>query len=132
MSTASPIGRTEPTGPTVAKPDVTPGTTPGAAPGEPDAREARHCHIVGGGIAGLASAAYLIRDGQVPGAQIHILEAGQPGGSLDAAGSPSQGYTMRGSRMFGPAYVLMYELLDGIPSLDDPTKSVTEDIFDFW
>lgn len=94
--------------------------------------EPLHCHLVGGGIAGLASAIYLIRDGQVPGSHIHILEAGQPGGSLDAAGSAAQGYSMRGSRMFGPAYVLTYELLDAIPSLDDPAKSVAQDTFEFW
>ena len=105
---------------------------PAAAPPAARGRQAIRCHIVGGGIAGLASAAYLIRDGQVPGQNIHILEADRLGGSLDAGGSPEQGYTMRGSRMFGPAYVLTYDLLDSIPSLDDPAKSVTEDTFDFW
>ena len=90
------------------------------------------CYLVGGGIAGLASAAGLIRDGQIPGGQIHILEQAQLGGSLDASGSPEQGYSMRGSRMFGPAYVLTYELLDGIPSLDDPGKSIAQDTFEFW
>ncbi len=90
------------------------------------------CHLVGGGIAGLASAAYLLRDGHVPGQDIRILESSRVGGSLDAAGSAERGYSMRGSRMFGPAYVLTYELLDGIPSLDDPDKSVAQDIFEFW
>ena len=90
------------------------------------------CYLVGGGMAGLASAVYLIRDGHVPGKNIHILEQGRPGGSLDAAGSAERGYSMRGSRMFGPAYVLTYDLLDGIPSLDDPAKSVTQDTFEFW
>jgi oleate hydratase len=89
-------------------------------------------YIVGGGIAGLASAVYLIRDGQVEGRNIHILEESQPGGSLDAGGSPERGFSMRGSRMFGPAYVLTYDLLDSIPSLDDPGKSVTQDTFEFW
>jgi oleate hydratase len=92
----------------------------------------RCIHIVGAGIAGLASAAYLIRDGGVPGRQIRFYEAGQPGGSLDASGSAAQGYSMRGSRMFGPAYVLTYELLDAVPSFDDPAKSVAEDTFEFW
>lgn len=95
-------------------------------------RTTMQCHLIGGGIAGLASAAYLVREGGVPGAQIHVLDAAQPGGSLDAGGSPAQGYSMRGSRMFGPAYVLMYELLDGIPSLDDPAKSIAQDTFEFW
>lgn len=89
--------------------------------------------IVGGGIAGLASAAYLIRDGGVPGPNIRVLEAAsRPGGSLDATGSAEQGYSMHGSRMFGVAYVHMYEPLDNIPSLDDPEKSITQDLFEFW
>ncbi|MDO9198115.1 oleate hydratase [Rhodoferax sp.] len=102
---------------------------------EASATNARHgiqAYLVGGGIASLAAAAYLIRDGHVPGHNIHILEEAQLGGSLDAGGSAAQGYSMRGSRMFGPAYVLTYDLLAGIPSLDDPNKSVTEDTFEFW
>jgi oleate hydratase len=109
--------------------DQTQAGTGSAAPGGRDTRKA---YLVGGGIAALAGAAYLIRDGHVPGQNIHILEATQLGGSLDASGSAEAGYSMRGSRMFGPAYVLTYDLLDGIPSLDDPNKSVTEDTFGFW
>ena len=89
-------------------------------------------YLVGGGIASLAAAVYLIRDGHVPGQNIHILEEAQLGGCLDASGSPEAGFSMRGTRMYGPAYVLMYELLSGIPSLDDPTKSVTQDTLEFW
>jgi oleate hydratase len=100
-----------------------------SSPGEPSMRA---CRIVGGGIAGLASAAYLIQKGGIAGDRIRVLEQSQPGGSLDAAGSPQLGYSMRGSRMFGPAYVLSYELFDSIPSLQDPAKSITQDTFEFW
>lgn len=96
------------------------------------ARDDVRCTLVGGGIAGLAAAVYLIRDGKVPGWNIRILEQYGLGGSLDAAGSAERGYSMRGSRMFGPAYVLTYDLLDGIPSLEDPAKSVSQDTFEFW
>lgn len=89
-------------------------------------------YLVGGGIASLSAAVYLIRDGHVPGRNIHILEEAEIGGCLDAAGSPEQGFSMRGTRMYGAAYVMMYELLSGIPSLDDPTKSVTQDTLEFW
>lgn len=95
-------------------------------------RDSAKAYLVGGGIASLAAAVYLIRDGHVPGKNIHILEESRLGGSLDAGGSPEQGYSMRGSRMYGPAYVLTYELLSGIPSLDNPKKSVTEDTREFW
>ncbi len=92
----------------------------------------RKAYLVGGGIATLAAAVYLIRDGEMPGADIHILEEAQLGGSLDAAGSPEAGYSMRGSRMYGAAYMLMYQLLSSIPSLDDPATSVTDDTLAFW
>lgn len=95
-------------------------------------RDTLKAYLVGGGIASLAGAAYLIRDAKVPGKNIQVLEAAQLGGSLDASGSAEAGYSMRGSRMFGPAYVLTYDLLDGIPCLDDPAKTVTEDTFSFW
>lgn len=67
--------------------------------------ERRHikAHLVGGGIAALASAAYLIRAGDVPGANIQIFEETSIlGGSLDGGGSASTGYTLRGSRMVHP------------------------------
>ena len=47
--------------------------------------ELTKAYIVGGGIAGLATAAYLIRDGRLAGTNISIFEEGtQTGGSLDA------------------------------------------------
>jgi oleate hydratase len=89
--------------------------------------------LVGGGIASLAAAVYLIREARFPGPDIRILEEGAaPGGSLDAGGSVVDGFSMRGSRMYGPAYVLMYELLGRIPSLDDPAKSIAQDTLEFW
>ena len=89
-------------------------------------------YLVGGGIASLTAAVYLIRDGRVPGQNIHVLEETKLGGSLDASGLRAEGFSMRGTRMYGAAYVLMYELLSGIPSLDDPAKSVTQDTLEFW
>jgi myosin-crossreactive antigen len=55
----------------------------------------------GGGIGSLAAAAFMIRDGGLPGANITIYEALPVlGGSLDAAGDPETGYSLRGGRMF--------------------------------
>ncbi len=45
-------------------------------------------YLVGAGIASLAAAAFLIRDGDIPGHNITILEeSAKLGGSLDAAGT---------------------------------------------
>jgi oleate hydratase len=52
-------------------------------------------YLVGGGIASLAAAAFMIRDGDIPGQQITILEElNTIGGSLDGSGSPEEGYVL--------------------------------------
>jgi len=85
-------------------------------------------YLVGGGIASLAAAAFLIRDAKMPGSHITILEASESfGGSLDAAGSPEAGYVMRGGRMFEGKYVCTFDLFSSIPTLDG-SRSVTEEI----
>jgi oleate hydratase len=92
----------------------------------------RKAHLIGGGIAGLAAAAYLIKDGGLLGANITVYEEGGVlGGCLDAGSTAEKGYSMRGERMFEPNYVCTYDLLSFIPSLDDPTKSIKQDIFEF-
>ncbi|WP_327140471.1 oleate hydratase [Nocardia sp. NBC_01327] len=89
-------------------------------------------YLVGSGIASLSAAAFLIRDGGFAGSDIVILEEqGREGGSLDAAGSPETGYTMRGGRMFEIHFDCTYDLLRSIPSLDNPAVSVTDDTFAF-
>jgi oleate hydratase len=97
-------------------------------PGPP----ARAC-LVGGGIAALASAAYLIRDGGFAGQDILVLEeAPQFGGSLDGGGSPETGYVSRGERIFTyGAFACAFDLLSFIPSLTDPDLSVTDEIYRF-
>jgi len=51
-------------------------------------RSAPKVYLVGGGIASLAAAAFMIRDGDVFGHNITVLEqSGTLGGSLDGAGS---------------------------------------------
>ncbi|NEB74784.1 oleate hydratase [Streptomyces sp. SID14478] len=89
-------------------------------------------YLVGSGIASLSAAAFLIREGGFAGSDIVILEEqNREGGSLDAAGGPETGYTMRGGRMFEIHFECTYDLLSSIPSLDDPNKSVTDDTFAF-
>src|SRR5271169_1269417 len=94
--------------------------------------EGRKAHLVGSGIANLAAAAYLIKDGGFSGANIKIYEEETlPGGSLDSAGAGEKGYFMRGERMFEENYVCMCDLLSFIPSLDDPAKTVKQDTIEF-
>ncbi|MDA8442607.1 MAG: oleate hydratase [Peptococcaceae bacterium] len=90
-------------------------------------------YFVGGGIGSLAGAAFLVRDCDFPGPNIHILEEMNIlGGSNDGAGNPDQGYVIRGGRMLNDeVYENTWDLLLSIPSLDDPHKSVREEIIAF-
>ncbi|MDR3511436.1 MAG: oleate hydratase [Caulobacteraceae bacterium] len=86
-------------------------------------------YIVGGGIGGMAAAAFLIRDGHVPGHNITILEElDRVGGSLDGAGSAETGYVVRGGRMLEGKYRCTYDLFSSIPTLDE-TQTVTQETF---
>ena len=90
-------------------------------------------YLVGGGIGSLAAAAFMIRDGDVPGGHISILEAAPVmGGSLDGAGDPAAGYSMRGGRMLTTDnYECTWDLYRSIPSLIHPGKSVLEETVEF-
>ncbi|ASW00409.1 oleate hydratase [Paraburkholderia aromaticivorans] len=104
---------------------------PGADPALDKANASSRFYLVGGGIASLAAAAFLIRDADVPGSRITILEAlDKPGGSLDGDGSPQEGYVVRGGRMLESKYLCTYDLFDSIPTLDG-RSSVTKEIFDW-
>ena len=99
---------------------------------QPEGRS-RKAHLVGGGIGSLAAAAFMIRDGHVPGANISIYEA-MPlvGGSLDGGGNPREGYTLRGGRMLTTDnYECTWDLFKTIPSLDSPGKSVFDETVAF-
>lgn len=92
------------------------------------ARASSRVYLVGGGIASLAAAAFLIRDADIPGHQITIFEElGKVGGSLDGSGSPADGYVIRGGRMFESKYLCTYDLFSSIPTLD-ASQSVTDEI----
>jgi oleate hydratase len=88
-------------------------------------------YLVGGGITSLAAAVFLIRDANVPGNNITILEElNRLGGSLDGTGSPHEGYVLCGGRVLESKYVCTYDLFSSIPTLDQ-TRTVTKEIFDW-
>src|ERR1019366_6734730 len=88
-------------------------------------------YLVGGGIASLAAAAFLIRDGDVQGHTITVIEeSSRIGGSLDAAGNAEDGYVMRGGRMIESKYLCTYDLFSSIPALDG-SRTVTQEIFEW-
>ena len=88
-------------------------------------------HIVGGGFGGLAAAALLIRNADVPGADITIYEADDVlGGGFFLSGSAAGGYNLPGS-VFDKEFRCTFDLLKSIPSARNPSISVTEDFFAF-
>ena len=90
-------------------------------------------YLVGGGIGSLAAAAFMIRDGGVPGANITILEAAPVmGGSLDGSGDATRGYSIRGGRMLTTDnYKCTWALFKTIPSLNHEGKSVFDETIEF-
>lgn len=90
-------------------------------------------YLVGGGIGSLAAAAFMIRDGRLPGGNISILEAAPlMGGSLDGAGDPTGGYSLRGGRMLTTDnYECTWDLYKTIPSLNNEGKTVFDETVEF-
>lgn len=87
--------------------------------------------LVGGGIASMAAAVFLIQDAGMPAANIHILEElGLEGGALDGGKSPVQaGYVTRGGRMLeDEAYQTLWNLMETIPSIENPAISVRDEV----
>ncbi|RTL46323.1 MAG: oleate hydratase [Burkholderiales bacterium] len=95
--------------------------------------ESRKALLVGGGIGALSAAAILIRDAGFAGSNIRIIEElPVTGGALDGSGSAQGGYVSRGGRMLTEeTYVCLWNLLDSIPSLDDPAVSVKSQAWAF-
>jgi len=95
---------------------------------QPD-RASTHAHLLGGGIASLAAAAILIRDGDMLGKNITVYEQLDVlGGALDGSGNPDVGYLVRGGRMLEAKYLCTYDLFSSIPTLD-MRQTVTQEIF---
>lgn len=93
----------------------------------------KNAYFVGGGLASLAGAAFLIRDCSFPGNQITVYEGMHIlGGSNDGTGDSGGGFVCRGGRMLNEeTYENFWELFSSIPSLDNPERSVTEEILNF-
>jgi oleate hydratase len=89
-------------------------------------------HIVGGGFGGLAAAAYLIRNAEVPGQDITIYEADERmGGSFSLGGSAESGYILPCGSIFDSEFRCTFDLLATIPSASDPAIFVKDEFFTF-
>ncbi|NCN07909.1 oleate hydratase [Candidatus Falkowbacteria bacterium] len=93
----------------------------------------RKAYIIGSGIAGLSTAVFLIKDAGFDGKNIFIFDKNKTsGGSLDGHDLAKSGYLVRGYRMFErEVYLCTYDLLSKIPSPNNRSKTLKDDIFDF-
>ncbi|MDO8937932.1 MAG: oleate hydratase [Methylicorpusculum sp.] len=101
-----------------------------ARPRKPDGVENKAAWFVGSGLAALAGAAFLIRDGQMPGHRITILEQQQlPGGALDGIKEPEKGFVIRGGREMEEHFECLWDLYRSIPSLEIEGASVLDEFY---
>ena len=101
-----------------------------ARPEKPAGVEEKSAWIVGSGLAALAAACFLVRDGQMPGDHIHILEAMDvAGGACDGIFDPTRGYIMRGGREMEDHFECLWDLFRSIPSLEKPGASVLDEFY---
>lgn len=100
-------------------------------PKKPEGIENRKAFIVGGGIAGLATAAFLMDDAKMPAANITILERFKDvGGCCDGLRNEF-GYLCRGEREMEPYMECLWYLYSKVPSLVNEGRTVLDDIVDF-
>jgi oleate hydratase len=96
-----------------------------AHPEKPEGAEKKSAYIIGSGLAGLSAAFYLVRDAQLKGEHIHILERlPVSGGSCDGNQWADKGFYMRGGREMDNHFECMWDLYRDVPSLEDPKVSV--------
>jgi len=101
-----------------------------AKPLKPEGVERKSAYLVGSGLASLAAACFLIRDGQMQGGRIHILEEQKlPGGSCDGIKDPNRGYIMRGGREMENHFECLWDLFRSIPSLETEHASVLDEFY---
>ena len=99
-----------------------------ARPRKPEGVENKTAWFVGSGLASLAGAAFLIRDGQMAGEKITILEELKlPGGALDGLKVPEKGFVIRGGRELEDHMECEWDLFRSIPSLEIEGASVLDE-----
>jgi oleate hydratase len=101
-----------------------------ARPRKPAGIEGKTAWFVGAGLASLAGAAFLIRDGQLPGSRITVLERLRlPGGALDGIREPERGFVIRGGREMEDHFECLWDLFRSIPSLEIDGASVLDEFY---
>lgn len=98
-----------------------------ARPEKPEGVDRKSAYLVGSGLASLAAACFLVRDGQMKGEHIHILEElALPGGACDGINDPQRGFIVRGGREMENHFECLWDLFRSIPSIEDEHMSILD------
>ena len=101
-----------------------------ARPVKPEGVDHKSAYLVGAGLASLAAACFLVRDGQMKGEHIHILEElPLPGGACDGINDPQRGFVIRGGREMENHFECLWDLFRSIPSLEVEDASVLDEFY---
>ena len=101
-----------------------------ATPKKPANVDGKSAYIVGSGLAALSAACYLVRDAQMKGEHVHILEKDPiPGGACDGYHYENLGYVMRGGREMDNHFECMWDLFRSIPSIEDENHTVLDEYY---
>ncbi|MCD7932739.1 MAG: oleate hydratase [Tannerellaceae bacterium] len=101
-----------------------------ARPKKPADVDMKTAYLVGSGLASMAAAAFMIRDGQMKGENIHIFEElNIPGGALDGIFDPLRGFIIRGGREMENHFECLWDLFRSIPSLEIENASVLDEFY---
>ena len=101
-----------------------------ATPKKPDGVDGKSAYLVGSGLAALSAACYLVRDAQMKGEHVHILEKDPiPGGACDGYKYQDIGYVMRGGREMDNHFECMWDLFRSIPSIEDENHTVLDEYY---
>ncbi|WP_297524940.1 oleate hydratase [Sulfurovum sp.] len=95
---------------------------------KPEGIEKKRAFLIGSGIASLAAAEYLMRDGHMQGSQITIFEQDDiSGGAMDGAGNPEDGFVARGGREMEAHYECLWDLFGQVPSIEEEGRTVLDE-----
>lgn len=101
-----------------------------ARPEKPLHVDKKSAYLVGSGLASLAAACFLIRDGQMKGERIHILEElSIAGGACDGINDSQKGFIIRGGREMENHFECLWDLFRSIPSLETEDASVLDEFY---
>lgn len=101
-----------------------------ARPLKPEGVDSKSAYLVGAGLASLSAACFLVRDGQMKGENVHILEKTDlSGGACDGYEYNNLGYVMRGGREMDNHFECMWDLFKSIPSIETEGVSVLDEYY---